>query len=179
MPPSCIHYLYLCNNTSTSYRPVPLSFPPIVHFAIQQAPPMYVTYIENHLSTENAHSTSHSLCILTHKEPLLLYHLSTLLLLPTAKVKLPGVGPKMAHLCMDVAWGEVTGIGVDTHVHRISNRLGWTRKKTQDPEQTRKALEEWMPRLAGSDTCMDSFTNSLSESTLTKPMRLWLQLLLL
>lgn len=25
--------------------------------------------------------------------------------------KLPGVGPKMAHICMKTAWGEVTGIG--------------------------------------------------------------------
>lgn len=25
--------------------------------------------------------------------------------------KLPGVGPKMAHLCMNTAWGELTGIG--------------------------------------------------------------------
>lgn len=25
---------------------------------------------------------------------------------------LPGVGPKMAHICMDTAWGEVTGIGM-------------------------------------------------------------------
>lgn len=25
--------------------------------------------------------------------------------------KLPGVGPKMAHICMKVAWGEVSGIG--------------------------------------------------------------------
>lgn len=25
--------------------------------------------------------------------------------------KLPGVGPKMAHLCMNVGWGTVTGIG--------------------------------------------------------------------
>ena len=24
---------------------------------------------------------------------------------------LPGVGPKMAHLCMDIAWGSLTGIG--------------------------------------------------------------------
>lgn len=57
--------------------------------------------------------------------------------------KLPGVGPKMAHICMNVAWGQVTGIGVDTHVHRISNRLGWVNTKT--PEQTRKALEDWLP----------------------------------
>ncbi|KAK2707864.1 hypothetical protein QYM36_015518 [Artemia franciscana] len=59
---------------------------------------------------------------------------------------LPGVGPKMAHLCMDIAWGSLTGIGVDTHVHRIANRLGWTPKVTKVPEETRKALEEWMPR---------------------------------
>lgn len=60
-------------------------------------------------------------------------------------VKLPGVGPKMAHLCMNVAWGVVSGIGVDTHVHRITNRLKWTRKPTKDPEKTRIALEEWLP----------------------------------
>ncbi|XP_030750493.1 endonuclease III-like protein 1 [Sitophilus oryzae] len=57
--------------------------------------------------------------------------------------KLSGVGPKMAHLCMKEAWGEITGIGVDTHVHRISNRLGWVNTKT--PEETRKALESWLP----------------------------------
>ncbi|TYI61102.1 hypothetical protein E1A91_D10G149600v1 [Gossypium mustelinum] len=38
---------------------------------------------------------------------------------------LPGIGPKMAHLVMNVAWNDVQGICVDTHVHRISNRLGW------------------------------------------------------
>ncbi|XP_061888506.1 endonuclease III-like protein 1 isoform X3 [Entelurus aequoreus] len=61
-------------------------------------------------------------------------------------VRLPGVGPKMAHLAMDIAWDQVSGIGVDTHVHRISNRLGWLRKATKNPEKTRKALEEWLPR---------------------------------
>ena len=30
-----------------------------------------------------------------------------------------GVGPKMAYICMNVAWGKPTGIGVDTHVHRL------------------------------------------------------------
>ena len=59
---------------------------------------------------------------------------------------MPGVGPKMAHLVMDLAWGSVTGIAVDTHVHRISNRLGWVKKTTKNPEDTRKALEEWLPR---------------------------------
>ncbi|XP_026215322.1 endonuclease III-like protein 1 isoform X2 [Anabas testudineus] len=61
-------------------------------------------------------------------------------------VRLPGVGPKMAHLAMGIAWDQVSGIGVDTHVHRISNRLGWLRKPTKNPEETRKALEEWLPR---------------------------------
>jgi endonuclease-3 len=57
---------------------------------------------------------------------------------------LPGVGPKMSHLCMQYAWGKTEGIGVDVHVHRISNRLGWVRSTT--PEATRKQLEEWLPR---------------------------------
>ncbi|XP_075973862.1 nth-like DNA glycosylase 1 [Anticarsia gemmatalis] len=59
--------------------------------------------------------------------------------------KLRGVGPKMAHICMLVAWDKVTGIGVDTHVHRISNRIGWVKKPTSTPEDTRKALETWLP----------------------------------
>ncbi|XP_023952679.2 endonuclease III-like protein 1 isoform X1 [Bicyclus anynana] len=59
--------------------------------------------------------------------------------------KLTGVGPKMAHICMKVAWNKVTGIGVDTHVHRISNRIGWLKKPTATPEDTRKALEAWLP----------------------------------
>ncbi|KAK4306353.1 hypothetical protein Pmani_021811 [Petrolisthes manimaculis] len=66
--------------------------------------------------------------------------------------KLPGVGPKMAHLCMDIGWNILTGIGVDTHVHRISNRLGWTGKNTKTPEQTRLALESWMPKEIWSET---------------------------
>ncbi|WOL11271.1 endonuclease III [Canna indica] len=64
---------------------------------------------------------------------------------------LPGVGPKMAHLVMNVGWNNVQGICVDTHVHRICNRLGWvsrpgTRQKTTTPEETRVSLEEWLPK---------------------------------
>jgi len=59
-------------------------------------------------------------------------------------IVLLGVGPKMAHLAMQCAWGIVTGIAVDTHVHRIANRLRWI--KTTSPEQTRKALEVLLPR---------------------------------
>eukprot|EP01062_Namystynia_karyoxenos_P000495 TRINITY_DN10169_c0_g1_i2.p1 TRINITY_DN10169_c0_g1~~TRINITY_DN10169_c0_g1_i2.p1 ORF type:complete len:307 (+),score=60.26 TRINITY_DN10169_c0_g1_i2:79-921(+) len=40
-------------------------------------------------------------------------------------VRLPGVGPKMAHLFVQSAWGRTEGVGVDVHVHRICNRWGW------------------------------------------------------
>ncbi|XP_052899662.1 endonuclease III-like protein 1 [Anopheles moucheti] len=60
-------------------------------------------------------------------------------------LKLPGVGKKMAHLCMRSAWNIVTGIGVDTHVHRITNWLKWVPKETKNPEETRQALEKWLP----------------------------------
>eukprot|EP00795_Rhopilema_esculentum_P009161 gene9161-16829_t len=66
---------------------------------------------------------------------------------------LPGVGPKMGHICMHAAWNKMTGIGVDTHVHRISNRLGWVKKPTKTPEDTRKALEAWLPRLVLFKNC--------------------------
>uniref|UniRef100_A0A4X1VSX9 DNA-(apurinic or apyrimidinic site) lyase n=1 Tax=Sus scrofa TaxID=9823 RepID=A0A4X1VSX9_PIG len=56
-------------------------------------------------------------------------------------VALPGVGPKMAHLAMAVAWGTVSGIAVDTHVHRIAGRLKWTKKATKSLR--RPALELW------------------------------------
>ncbi|KAI4118500.1 MAG: hypothetical protein LQ338_007397 [Usnochroma carphineum] len=59
-------------------------------------------------------------------------------------ISLPGVGPKMAYLCMSAAWGRTEGIGVDVHVHRITNLWGW--HKTREPEETRKALESWLPR---------------------------------
>ena len=59
-------------------------------------------------------------------------------------MSLPGVGPKMAYLCMSAAWGRTEGIGVDVHVHRITNLWGW--HKTKGPEETRAALEAWLPR---------------------------------
>ncbi|KRX89620.1 G patch domain-containing protein 1 -like protein [Trichinella pseudospiralis] len=60
--------------------------------------------------------------------------------------QLPGVGPKMALLTMLTAWNQCEGIAVDTHVHRISNRLGWLPSPTKQPEQTRKGLENWLPK---------------------------------
>ncbi|KAK0092772.1 hypothetical protein PV326_000639 [Microctonus aethiopoides] len=59
---------------------------------------------------------------------------------------LPGVGPKMGHICMDIAWNKISGIGVDTHVHRICNRLQWVKKQAKSPEETRKQLESWLPK---------------------------------
>lgn len=57
--------------------------------------------------------------------------------------ELPGVGPKMAHLTMWAAWNITTGIGVDTHVHRITMRLGWHNEK--DPERARLVLQGIVP----------------------------------
>ncbi|KAF5019140.1 hypothetical protein F66182_8845 [Fusarium sp. NRRL 66182] len=59
-------------------------------------------------------------------------------------VSLPGVGPKMAYLCMSVAWNRTLGIGVDVHVHRITNLWGW--HKTKNPEETRTTLQSWLPQ---------------------------------
>lgn len=57
-------------------------------------------------------------------------------------VKLPGIGRKSANVVLANAFGK-PAIGVDTHVHRISNRLGIVRTKT--PEETEKKLEEVVP----------------------------------
>ena len=53
-------------------------------------------------------------------------------------VTLPGVGRKTANLVMILAFKSRRNICVDTHVHRISNRLGWVKTKT--PEETEQAL---------------------------------------
>lgn len=55
-------------------------------------------------------------------------------------IKLPGIGKKMAYLYLYHACGKNEGIGVDTHVHRISNWIGLV--ETKEPEQTRKELEK-------------------------------------
>jgi endonuclease III len=55
-------------------------------------------------------------------------------------VTLPGVGRKTASLVMILAFQSRRHICVDTHVHRIANRLGWVRTKT--PAQTEQALYE-------------------------------------
>ncbi|HYT68873.1 MAG TPA: endonuclease III [Vicinamibacterales bacterium] len=61
---------------------------------------------------------------------------------------LPGVGRKTANLVLILAHASQENICVDTHVHRISNRLGWVRTRT--PDETEHALykatqRRWWP----------------------------------
>ena len=65
-------------------------------------------------------------------------------------VTLPGVGRKTANLVMILAFKSRENICVDTHVHRISNRLGWV--ATTTPDETEQALyratdRRWWPSL--------------------------------
>ena len=61
---------------------------------------------------------------------------------------LPGVGRKTANLVLILAHSSSENICVDTHVHRIANRLGWV--ETRTPEETEQALyrathRRWWP----------------------------------
>jgi endonuclease III len=61
---------------------------------------------------------------------------------------LPGVGRKTANLVLILAHASSDNICVDTHVHRISNRLGWVTTRT--PDETEHALyaaadRRWWP----------------------------------
>jgi endonuclease III len=57
---------------------------------------------------------------------------------------LPGVGRKTANLVLILAHASPDNICVDTHVHRIANRLGWVRTRT--PDHTEQALYHVVPR---------------------------------
>jgi endonuclease-3 len=61
-----------------------------------------------------------------------------------ALLTLPGVGRKTANLVLILSHASRNNICVDTHVHRISNRLGWVATRT--PEQTELALYRVVPR---------------------------------
>ena len=60
-----------------------------------------------------------------------------------ALLEFPGVGRKTANLVLVEGFGQ-EAICVDTHVHRISNRIGYVNTRT--PEQTEFALREKLPR---------------------------------
>jgi len=50
-----------------------------------------------------------------------------------------GIGPKTANIVLSFAYGQKV-LPIDTHCHRIPNRIGWV--KTKNPEQTEKELEK-------------------------------------
>lgn len=58
-------------------------------------------------------------------------------------VSLPGVGRKTASVVLASCFG-IAAIAVDTHVHRVTNRLGWV--KTTTPEKTEHALLALIPK---------------------------------
>ena len=58
-------------------------------------------------------------------------------------VSFRGVGPKCANLVLGIA-GDQPSIGVDIHVHRITNRWGYVSEKS--PEKTMRALEDKLPQ---------------------------------
>ncbi|MFP4430284.1 MAG: endonuclease III domain-containing protein [Spirochaetaceae bacterium] len=62
---------------------------------------------------------------------------------PGALLALPGVGRKTANLVLGLGFG-IPAICVDTHVHRIANRLGWI--ATKNPEETEYALMDSVPK---------------------------------
>jgi endonuclease-3 len=57
-------------------------------------------------------------------------------------MELPGVGRKTANVMMSVGFHQ-PGLGVDTHVQRVSNRLGLVKQK--NPDQTEQALKAIIP----------------------------------
>ncbi len=57
---------------------------------------------------------------------------------------LPGVGRKTANVVLGQSFGIVSGIVVDTHVHRIARRLGWS--EAEQPERVEQDLIELFPK---------------------------------
>src|SRR5437763_1833551 len=60
-----------------------------------------------------------------------------------ALVELPGVGRKTANVVLGNAFGHPDRVAVDTHVRRLSQRLGFT--KSDDPDQIEKDVEKLWP----------------------------------
>jgi endonuclease-3 len=61
-----------------------------------------------------------------------------------ALVALPGVGRKTASVVLGVAWGLVEGVVVDTHVYRLTRRLGLSRGNS--PEAVERDLMALLPQ---------------------------------
>jgi len=58
-------------------------------------------------------------------------------------LSIKGIGPKTANIVLAFAYCKSV-LPIDTHCHRIPNRLGWL--KTKNPEQTEKTLEKILPK---------------------------------
>jgi endonuclease-3 len=58
-------------------------------------------------------------------------------------LSIKGIGPKTANIVLAFAFGKRV-LPIDTHCHRIPNRLGWV--KTKKPEETEKELEKILPK---------------------------------
>jgi len=87
-----------------------------------------------------------------HKKARVLKHVSKVLIkrfgskVPSNKedlLSIKGIGLKTANIVLAFAYGKSV-LPIDTHCHRIPNRLGWVKTKT--PEQTEKELEKILPR---------------------------------
>ncbi len=87
-----------------------------------------------------------------HKKALTLKHVSKELIqrfnthVPDNKedlLSIKGIGPKTANIVLNFAYNQPT-LPIDTHCHRIPNRLGWL--KTKSPEQTELALSKILPK---------------------------------
>ena len=87
-----------------------------------------------------------------HKKARTLKHVSTVLMekfnstVPETKEELmsiKGVGPKTANIVLSFAFRKPV-LPIDTHCHRIPNRLGWVKTKT--PEKTEIELEKILPK---------------------------------
>jgi len=87
-----------------------------------------------------------------HKKAQTLKHVSKELIrrfdgnVPDSKedlLSIKGIGPKTANIVLCFAFNQQF-IPVDTHCHRIPNRLGWVKTKT--PEKTEKELEKILPK---------------------------------
>lgn len=81
-------------------------------------------------------------------------------------VKLPGVGRKTANVVLGAAFG-IPGIVVDTHVARISYRLGLTADK--NPVKIERDLMDLIPRRAWNDFCLRLIFFGRSTCTARRP----------
>ena len=82
-------------------------------------------------------------------------------------LSIKGIGPKTANIVLAFAFGKSV-LPIDTHCHRIPNRLGWV--KTKIPEKTEKELEKILPK-----KCWNEFNGIfvLFGRTICQPVSPW------